>query len=88
MNWGANPLGSYRVIVDLISSTTTNTGLAVASELDTNAYPEGIVVTNQEMAQINIFHAKFHDDWNYIIRPRPKQFAQLFPDKPIVRNPA
>ena len=44
MNWRAKPLVSYRVIVDLISATTTDTGLTVRCELDTNAYPKGIAV--------------------------------------------
>src|SRR5271165_3097695 len=32
MNWRAKPLVSYRVIVDLISATKTNTGLTVCCE--------------------------------------------------------
>ena len=34
MNWRAKPLVSYRVIVDLISATTTDTGLTVRCELE------------------------------------------------------
>ena len=37
----ATPLVSYQVIVDLIGSTTTETGLTVRCELDTKAYPKG-----------------------------------------------
>jgi hypothetical protein len=44
-NWRAKPLVSYRVIVELISATTTKTGLTVRCELDTGQYPSGIVVT-------------------------------------------
>ena len=40
MNWRAKPLVSYRVIVDLISATTTDTGLTVRCELDANLYPK------------------------------------------------
>jgi hypothetical protein len=54
MNWRAKPLVSYRVIVDLISATTTDTGLTVRCELDTGRYPKGIAVTDQEMAEITI----------------------------------
>ena len=39
MNWRAQPLVSYRVIVDLIAATTTDTGLTVRCELDTTAIP-------------------------------------------------
>ncbi|WP_408015161.1 ISAzo13-like element transposase-related protein, partial [Roseomonas harenae] len=39
-------------------------------ELDTNAYPKGITVSDAEMANINISRANFHGEWNYTIRPR------------------
>ena len=41
-NWRAKPLVSYRVIVDLIAATTTQTGLKVLCELDDKSYPKGI----------------------------------------------
>lgn len=69
MNWRAKPLVSYRVIVDLISATTTNTGLTVRCELDQNTYPKGIVVSDRDMASINIARDTFHGEWNYTIRP-------------------
>ena len=69
MNWRAKPLVSYRVIVELIGATTTETGLTVRCELDENTYPKGIVVSDQEMAEINIVRDDFHGDWNYTIRP-------------------
>jgi hypothetical protein len=69
MNWRAKPLVSYRVIIDLISATTTETGLTVRCQLDPNVYPKGITVSNEEMAAINIERADFHGEWNYVIRP-------------------
>ena len=63
-NWRAKPLVSYRVIVDLISATTTKTGLTVRCELDTGQYPSGIVVSDAEMAAINIQRAEFRGEWN------------------------
>jgi len=68
-NWRAKPLVSYRVIVELISATTTKTGLTVRCELDTGQYPSGIIVSDAEMAAINIKHAVFHGEWNYTISP-------------------
>jgi len=70
MNWRAKPLVSYRVIVDLISATTTDTGLKVRCELDEKSYPKGLVVSDQEMAKIKILRADFHGEWNYTILPR------------------
>jgi hypothetical protein len=69
LNWKAQPLISYRVIVDLISATMTKTGLTVRCELDSNAYPKGIVVSDQEIAEINITRDAFHGEWNYTISP-------------------
>src|SRR6266853_1336154 len=68
-NWRAKPLVSYRVIVELISATTTKTGLTVRCELDTGQYPNGIVVSDAEIAAINIKRAEFHGEWNYTISP-------------------
>jgi hypothetical protein len=73
MNWRARPLVSYQVIVDLISATTTDTGLAVHCELEETAYPKGIVVSDEEMARINILRHEFHGEWNYTIQPISKQ---------------
>ena len=70
MNWRAKPLVSYRVIVDLISATTTETGLAVRCNLDTSTYPKGIVVTDQEMSQLNMLPDDFHGEWNYTLVPQ------------------
>jgi hypothetical protein len=73
MNWRAKPLVSYQVIVDLISATTTDTGLTVRCELDERTYPKGIAVSDEDMARINILRHEFHGEWNYTIRPVPKQ---------------
>jgi hypothetical protein len=70
MNWRAKPLVSYQVIVDLIGNTTTKTGLSVRCALDTNSYPKGVAVSDEEMAAINLVRDTFHGDWNYTIRPR------------------
>ena len=69
MNWKAEPLVSYRVIVDLIAATTTKTGLTVQCELDSAHYPKGIVVSNREMEDLNITRDPFHGEWNYTIHP-------------------
>jgi hypothetical protein len=68
-NWRAKPLVSYRVIVELISATTTKTGLTVQCELDPTLYPKGITVSDEEMARINIVRDEFHGEWNYTICP-------------------
>jgi hypothetical protein len=69
MNWKAQPLVSYRVIVDLIAATTTTTGLSVRCELDGNVYAKGIIVSDEDMANLNITRDAFHGEWNYSIHP-------------------
>ena len=70
-NWRGKPLVSHQVIVQLIAATTTAKGLTVRSELDTNAYPKGLTVSDQDMAGINLTRHQFHGEWNYTIRPKP-----------------
>jgi hypothetical protein len=69
MNWKAEPLVSYRVIVDLIAATTTKTGLTVRCELDSAHYPKRIVVSDKEMDDLTITRDTFHGEWNYTIHP-------------------
>ena len=38
-------------------------------ELDTGQYPSGIVVSDAEIAALNIKRAEFHGEWNYTISP-------------------
>jgi len=68
--WRATPLTSRLAVVELIANTTTKTGLTVRCELDTNTYPKGIKVSDEEMATLNLKGDDFHPDWNYTITPR------------------
>jgi hypothetical protein len=68
-NWRGKPLVSHEVIVNLISATTTQTGLKVRAKLDTNSYPPGAKVSKKQIAEINIRPDSFHGEWNYTIRP-------------------
>jgi Rhodopirellula transposase DDE domain len=63
-NWRAKPLLSYRVIVELFGATTTRAGLTVRCELDNKTYPNGIVVTDEVLRNLNIQHADCHSEWN------------------------
>ncbi len=69
-NWRGVPLETAQVIVNLVSSTRTSTGLEVHCQLDENDYPKGRKISDSEMAELNIKRNTFHGDWNYEIRPR------------------
>ena len=69
-NWRGKPLRSFETIVNLIAGTTTATGLKVHAELNTQTYPAGVKVSDQQLDQVKIRRDKFHGDWNYEIQPR------------------
>lgn len=70
MNWRGRPLKTHQVIVDLISSTTTATGLTVRCTLDTGEYPLGIAYTEADVAALPLHRHEFHGEWNYSLSPR------------------
>jgi hypothetical protein len=74
-NWRGQPLVSREAIVSLIGSTTTRAGLIVRAALDTERYPTGIKVSDEELAAVQLTPHEFHGDWNYTIKPR-KQTKQ------------
>jgi transposase len=69
-NWRGKPLVSYAVILKLIAATTTEAGLTVQCQLDTNTYPTGRKVSDEEMATLSLQPDLFHGEWNYTILPR------------------
>jgi hypothetical protein len=68
-NWRGRPLVSRAVIVSLIGSTTTKTGLRVKAELDTNRYATGVKVSDADLAAVKMKKDTFHGEWNYTIVP-------------------
>jgi hypothetical protein len=68
MNWRGRPLVSYQVIVNLIGTTTTATGLRVQADLDTEVYPTKVKVTDEQLATVDLHPHHFHGEWNYTIK--------------------
>ncbi len=73
MNWRGRPLISHEIVVELISATTTKTGLSVAAELDTNNYPLRVKISDEEMSAVKLQSHSFHGEWNYTIRPQKRE---------------
>jgi transposase len=67
MNWRGRPLVTYRTIIELISATTTATGLTIQAKEDFNYYETGTMVTKAELAAVPLVRHEFHGDWNYTI---------------------
>lgn len=76
-NWRGRPLISREVIVQLIGSTTTRTGLTIRAHLDASSYPTGIKVSDAELAAVRLEPADFHGDWNYTITPQIQPITQV-----------
>jgi hypothetical protein len=67
MNWRGRPLVSYRTIIELISATTTGSGLTIRAEEDRNFYKTGTKISDAELAAVPLTRHEFHGDWNYTI---------------------
>jgi transposase len=70
LNWRGQPLVSYETVVNLISGTTTRTGLKIAALLDTREYDPGIKISDAEMAHLKVTTHTTHPQWNYTVNPR------------------
>jgi hypothetical protein len=71
MNLRGRPLVSYRTIIELISATTTKSGLTISAERDRNCYETGVQVTKAVLAALPLARHEFHGDWNYTLTPTP-----------------
>jgi hypothetical protein len=70
INWRGKPLYSLQTIINLISGTTTSTGLKVYARLDDSTYPDKIRVPDDEIKAVNLHGDQFHPEWNYTIKPK------------------
>ena len=68
-NWQGQPLIDIETVVNLISSTTTKTGLKVDCRVDTNIYETGKKASEEQKENINIAFVGSNEKWNYIIAP-------------------
>jgi hypothetical protein len=67
MNWRGRPLTSYRTIIELISATTTETGLTIRAERDTERYEKDVKISDTDMAALPLTRHDWHGDRNYTL---------------------
>ena len=67
MNWRGKPLTSLRTVIELISGTSTSTGLTIQAGYDPNWYPKGVKVSDAELAALPLGPHEWHGEWNYTI---------------------
>lgn len=63
-------LESYQVLIECIKSTKTKSGLKIRAKLDTRTYETGVEVSDEELEDLQLFHDKFHGEWNYAVTPQ------------------
>jgi len=68
-NWQGVPLESHEVVVNLIGSTKTTTGLEVHAWLDESEYEKSKKISDNQLAEVFIKRDNFHGEWNYQIIP-------------------
>jgi len=67
LSWRGEPLTSYLAVVEFINHTKTKAGLRVQARLDQGLYQEGIQVSDEELATVNLEPHSYLPDWNYTI---------------------
>lgn len=60
---------SLETVIELINHTTTKEGLKVTAVKDSNHYPTGIKIAEEDLARLNMQRDNFHGEWNYTISP-------------------
>ena len=77
MNWQGRPLISYEMVVNLIGSTRTKTGLRVKAKLDRKVYATGEKISDEQMEEINLKPHATHPIWNYTISPTKRRRLEM-----------
>ncbi len=67
MNWRGRPLTTVRTIIELISATSTTTGLSIQAAYDPGWYATGVKITDKQLAAVPLHPHDFHGEWNYTI---------------------
>jgi hypothetical protein len=63
------PLESHEVVIKLIGSTRTESGLEVHAWLEKKHYEKSKKVTDERLEEVFITRDNFHGEWNYTIVP-------------------
>jgi hypothetical protein len=69
-NWRGRPLESVETVVNLIANTTTVSGLRIRASLDRRSYPEGLKITDEQLAAVQLTRQRTRPQWNYVIAPQ------------------
>ena len=73
-NRQAVPLEKMEIVINLIASTRTETGLEVEVYPGEKDYPDKLKVTDDQLAEVQIIRNKFPGEWNYEFVLNPKDY--------------
>ncbi|MDZ8025896.1 MAG: ISAzo13 family transposase [Nostoc sp. DedQUE11] len=69
-NWKGRPLTIKEVIINLISTPTTNKELIIKTPHEQNKSQTGTNITDKELSTVFVQKPEFHNDWNYRFIPQ------------------
>jgi hypothetical protein len=76
LHWKGQPLVSFETVINLISATTTRTGLNLQAVLDERDYETGQSISDEQMQQLYLRKHEQDPQWNYTLSPRPQVRSQ------------
>jgi hypothetical protein len=76
MHWKGQPLVSFETVINLISATTTRSGLNLQAVLDERDYETGLSISDEQMQQLCLRKHEQDPQWNYTLSPRPQVRSQ------------
>jgi hypothetical protein len=68
-NWQGKPLIDIETAINLIGSTTTETGLKVICQRDDTVYETAKTVSDEDFASLKITRIAPFENWNYYFKP-------------------
>ena len=69
LNWQGRPLDSLSTMLNYMRTTTTSTGLKVRASLTRRNYPDGVKITDSQMAALKLHRHAVLPNWNYTLLP-------------------
>lgn len=71
--WQGVPLETLEIVISLIGSTRTGSGLEVHAWLDEAGYEKSKKISDEQLEEVLIQRHSFHGEWNYTIIPAASQ---------------
>jgi hypothetical protein len=93
-NWAGKPLRSLEIMLGYIRGTRTETGLAVAAQLDEGFYRKSVPYKPKDVDQLSLQSHDVCPQWNYTISPQssttdssPSESGSSNSLQPVIQSP-